>query len=150
MDLTEYTRETLRDLQGVFILVETIKSDAEADGLSVTELQSGVESKLAQAGIKTLTHDEWRSTPGHPWLYISINTIKFLASYFYSLDVQLKQEVSLTRSNSISTSSATWELGSLGMTLSSDLPSKIQEAVDRNIQHFVDDFATVNDSPKSS
>ncbi len=146
MDLTEYTRETLRGLQGVFVIVETVKSDAEADGLSVAELQQEVESKLSHAGIKVLTHDEWRSTPGRPWLYVSVNTIKFLASYFFSLDVQLKQEVSLSRSGSISTSSATWELGSLGMTLISDLPPRIRQAVDGYIQRFIDDYATVNDS----
>ncbi|MBI5250858.1 MAG: hypothetical protein HY912_15330 [Desulfomonile tiedjei] len=150
MDLTEYTRETLRDLAGVFVIVETVKSDAEADGLSVTELQKDVELKLSQAGIRVLDHDEWRSTPGRPWLYVSVNTIKFLASYFFSLDVQLKQEVSLSRSGSISTSSSTWELGSLGMTVISDLPNRVRQAVDAYVQRFIDDYDTVNDSRTKS
>lgn len=149
MDLTEYTLETLRDLQGVFVIVETVKSDAVADGLSVEDLQHDVESKLSQAGIRVLTHDEWRSTPGRPWLYISVNTIKFLASYFFSLDVQLKQEVTLSRIGSISTSSSTWELGSLGMTVTSDLPSRVRQAVDGYIQRFIEDCATANQPPPS-
>lgn len=149
MDLTEYTLETLRDLQGVFVIVETVKSDAVADGLSVEDLQHDVESKLSQAGIRVLTHDEWRSTPGRPWLYISVNTIKFLASYFFSLDVQLKQEVTLSRIGSISTSSSTWELGSLGMTVTSDLPSRVRQAVDGYIQRFIEDCATSNQPPPS-
>ncbi len=144
MDLTEYTRETLRDLEGVFVIVETVKPDAEADGLDIAELQREVESALSGAGIKVLTHDQWRSTPGRPWLYVSVNTIKFLTSYFFSLDVQLKQEVNLSRSGSISTSASTWELGSLGMTLSSDLRARIYQAVGGYVQRFIDDYAESN------
>lgn len=150
MDLTEYTKETLLDLQGVFVIVETVKPDAEADGLNVAELQRQVESKLSRAGIKVLTHDEWRSTPGRPWLYVSVNTIKFLASYFFSLDVQLKQEVNLSRSGSISTSASTWELGSLGMTVVSDLPTRIQHAVDGYVQRFIEDYAEANNPQHES
>ncbi len=150
MDLTEYTKETLQDLQGVFVIVETLKSDAEEDGLNVAELQREVESKLSRAGIKVLTHDEWRSTPGRPWLYVSVNTIKFLASYFFSLDVQLKQEVNLSRSGSISTSASTWELGSLGMTLISDLRTRVHHAVNGYVQRFIDDCAEANDPQSKS
>ena len=46
MNLTEYTRETLHGLSGVVVVVETIKPDAEADGLKITELQTEVEQKL--------------------------------------------------------------------------------------------------------
>jgi hypothetical protein len=90
MNLTEYTRETLHGLSGVVVVVETIKPDAEADGLKVTELQTDVELRLAHGGIRVLPHGEWRQTPGRPWLYVSVNTIKYLESYFFSVDVQVK------------------------------------------------------------
>ncbi len=144
MNLTEYTRETLHGLSGVVVVVETIKPDAEADGLKVTELQTDVELRLAQGGIRVLPHDVWRQTPGRPWLYVSVNTIKYLESYFFSVDVQLKQDVSLPRQPSIVTSSVTWELGSIGFVNTELLPAKIRESVGAYVDHFISDYSTVN------
>ena len=144
MDLTEYTRHTLQGLQGVAVVVESIKSDAEQDGLLATDLQADTELKLSQAGIPVLDQDEWRHTPGRPWLYVSVNTIKYLASYFFSIDVQLKQEVTLPRESSLVTSSATWEVGSIGFVISPDLPQKIRDSVSGYVNHFIQDFLSVN------
>ncbi|MBI5568975.1 MAG: hypothetical protein HY914_03435 [Desulfomonile tiedjei] len=144
MDLTEYTRHTLQGLQGVVVVVESIKSDAEADGLLATDLQAETELKLSQAGIAVLAQDQWSQTPGRPWLYVSVNTMKYLASYFFSIDVQLKQEVSLPREPSLVTSSATWEVGSIGFVISPDLSQKIRDSVSGYVNHFIRDFLAAN------
>jgi hypothetical protein len=144
MDLTEYTRETLRGLAGVAVVVETLKEDAEADGLRAADLQADTELKLTQAGIEVLSHEQWRGTPGRPWLYVSVNTFKYLASYFFSVDVQLKQEVSLPRDPSLVTSSATWEVGSIGFVISPDLSEKIRGSVGGYVNHFIRDYLTAN------
>lgn len=144
MDLTEYTRETLRGLAGVAVVVETLKEDAEADGLKATDLQADTEQKLEQAGIEVLSHEQWRDTPGRPWLYVSVNTIKYLASYFFSVDVQLKQDVSLPRDPSLLTSSATWEVGSIGFVIAPDLSEKIRGSVGGYVNHFIRDYLTAN------
>ena len=91
-----------------------------------------------------LPHPEWRQTPGRPWLYVSVNTIKHLENYFFSVDVQLKQDVSLPRQPSILTSSATWELGSIGFVSTELLPAKIQESVGAYVDHFISDYSAVN------
>jgi len=144
MNLTEYTRETLRGLTGVVVVIETVKPDAEADGLNVMEIQTEVESKLTQGGISVLPHPAWRETPGRPWLYVSVNTIKHLQNYFFSVDVQLKQDVSLPRQPSIMTSSATWELGSIGFVDTELLPAKIRESVAAYVESFISDYFAVN------
>lgn len=144
MTITEITRETLRGLKGLVVIVETVKSDAEADGLMVDDIQAEVESKLKQAGVPILPHDEWRTTIGRPWLYVSVNTIKYLFSYFFSIDVQLKQDVTLPRRPSISTSSATWEMGSIGFVAVPELPAKIKESVAMYVDNFISDFLAVN------
>lgn len=145
MDLTDYTKHTLRGLTGVAVVVESIKSDAEADGLRVIDLQADTELRLAQAGIPVLPPDEWKQTPGRPWLYVSVNTMKYLASYFFSIDVQLKQEVSVAREPSLVTSAATWEVGSVGFVISPDLSEKIRESVAGYVTHFVQDFLSANE-----
>jgi hypothetical protein len=144
MSITEITRETLRGLKGLLVIVETVKSDAEADGLRIDDIQAEVESRLEQAGVRVLSHDEWRSTIGRPWLYVSVNTIKYLFSYFFSIDVQLKQDVTLPRQPSISTSSATWEMGSIGFASIPEFPAKIQESVSSYVDNFINDYLAVN------
>jgi hypothetical protein len=144
MDLTDYTRETLRGIVGVAVVVETLKEDAEADGLTATDLQADTELRLEQAGIEVLSHEQWRRSPGRPWLYVSVNTIKYLASYFFSVDVQLKQDVSLPRDPSLVTSSATWEVGSIGFVISPDLSEKVRGSVGAYVSHFIRDYLTAN------
>ena len=45
-------RESLKDLKGVHVMVEELKSDIEKDGLKRSSLQTNVEGKLQKAGIK--------------------------------------------------------------------------------------------------
>jgi hypothetical protein len=143
-NLTEYTKETLHGLEGVVVVIETVKADAAADGLNVVELQTDVELRLAQGGVRVLPTPEWRETPGRPWLYVSVNTIKHLENYFFSVDVQLKQDVSLPRQPSIMTSSATWELGSIGFVNPELMPAKIRESVGAYVDNFISDYSDAN------
>lgn len=144
MSLRDYTRETLRGLAGVLVIVENIKEDAEADGLSAAQLQANVEEQLEGAGIYAMPHELWRTSTGRPWLYVSINTMKVVTSYFFSIDVQLKQEVSLRRQPAIMTSSATWEMGSIGFTAAEELPVRISEFVSAYVAEFITDYRVAN------
>ncbi len=144
MDLRDYTRITLRGLPGVMVIVENVRDDAEAAGLNVTDLQKQVELQLGKAGIPIIPHEEWRETGGRPWLYVSVNTIKYLAGYFFSLDLQLKQEVSLRRQPSIVTSSATWEIGSVGFIGTENLHEKVSESLSKFLDEFISDYAVAN------
>jgi len=146
MNLTDYTKETLRGLQGVIVVVEGIREDAEADGLKTEDLQTHVELILLKAGLRVLPHDEWRTVPGRPWLYVSVNTIRYLASYFFSIDVQLKQDVSLVRAPDIRSSSSTWELGSIGFVDPAGLCPKIWDSVDNYLDRFITDFRAANEA----
>lgn len=144
MDLTEYTRDTMRGLKGIAVIVETLRPEAEADGLSMEDLHSDTVDKLMAAGILVLAQDDWAQTPGRPWLYVSVNTMKYLATHFFSVDVQLKQEVSLPRSPSIVTSCSTWEVGSIGFAAPQSLSDKIRSSVGAYVDHFIRDFKAVN------
>src|SRR2546425_3316356 len=70
----EGARETLRGLKGVGVVVERVSPDAERDGLTQSQLQTDVELRLRKAGIPALTQEECRATPGHPFLYVNVNT----------------------------------------------------------------------------
>ena len=145
MNITEITRETLRGLKGLVVIVETVKSDAASDGLKVDDIQAEVEAKLEEGGVHVLPHEVWRATVGRPWLYVSVNTMKYLFSYFFSIDVQLKQDVSLPRHPSMVTSSATWEMGSIGFVTVQEFPDKIRESVAAYVvDSFISDYTAVN------
>jgi len=144
MNLTDYTRETLRGLTGVIVVTENLREDAEAAGLSAAELQTDVELKLSGAGIHVLTQEEWRGTQGRPWLYVSVNTIRYLGSHFFSIDVQLKQDVALAAKPAVITSSATWEVGSIGFANSRMLSEKVRGSVSSSVDKFISDFVIAN------
>jgi hypothetical protein len=144
MDLRDYTRITLRGLSGVMVIVENVRDDAEEAGLNTLDLQKEIELQLGKADISVIPHEEWRETGGRPWLYVSINTIKYPTGYFFSLDLQLKQEVSLRRQPSIVTSSATWEIGSVGFVGTENLHAKVSESVSKFLEEFITDYAIAN------
>lgn len=143
---THYTRDTLAGLPGMIVIVEDVKADAQAVGLDVREIQTDCERKLSAAGIPVLGEAQWRLAPGRPWLYVSINTMVYLASYFFSIDVQLKQDVNLAREPSNVTSAATWEMGSIGFVDPPHLSSKIRESVGSYLDNLISDYAAVNPS----
>jgi hypothetical protein len=145
MNTTDYTKETLRGLEGVAVIVETLNPDAEADSLSVEDIQTDVEDKLSSAGVRILSMAQWRAAAGKPWLYVSVNTMKYLLTYFFSIDVHLKQDVTLSRRPSIITSCSTWEVGSVGFVDAAGLAAKIRRSVTQYVDQFIDDFKAVND-----
>src|SRR5215831_8551620 len=51
-------RESLKGLPGVTVLIEGIKEDAQADGLSTEAVRTAVELALRSSGIRILTASE--------------------------------------------------------------------------------------------
>src|SRR5438093_397093 len=91
----EYTRKTLVGLTGVYVSVEHIPDEMQRDGLDTTQIQTDVELKLRQAGITVLTRQEWLSTAAAPLLYFNVQAITNSNLYAFSVDVQLRQRVTL-------------------------------------------------------
>ena len=61
-------KETLRGLPGVAVVIEPLHPTTERDGLTQHQLQTEVEQQLKNAGIRVLTQEEWKKTPGAPYL----------------------------------------------------------------------------------
>lgn len=94
----EQTRETLRGLSGVAVLIEELTREAEQAGLTRTQLQTGVELRLRQAGIPVLTEQEWLRTPGRPFLYIRVGTFmsrEMGGVFAFHIAVELHQRVTV-------------------------------------------------------
>ena len=70
------SRESLRGISGVGMVVEDISSDASADGLSQDAIRSAAEEILRSKGIRILTNIERTRLGSTPYLYINVNTLK--------------------------------------------------------------------------
>ncbi len=73
-------RESLRGLPGVYVIIESIGKDAQADGLKEEAIRTAVELILRSSGIRVLTESEWLETPAAPYLYVRAATLKELVS----------------------------------------------------------------------
>jgi len=142
---TELERRMLAGLAGVYVLVGDMKPDAEKDGLAGSTLQTDVELKLRQAGIRVLTSGEWLAAPGNPSLYLFVGTVKNETGlYAYYINLELHQEVRLTRNPAITSLATTWHApGFVGIVLDRNL-SKVRDGVRDVVDQFLNAYLAAN------
>ena len=137
-------RESLRGLQGVEVVIEDIKSDAQMDGLSQEAIRAAVELILRSNRIEVLTRSESLKTPAAPYLYVRVSTSNHSSDlYAYAVTVEFMQKVSLVHRPQQMMSATTWEKGSVGTTGLSNMRQVIN-SVESRVKEFVNDFLAVN------
>jgi hypothetical protein len=141
----EQTRPSLRDLTGVYVIMEDLKPDVERDGLNSGELHSDIENRLKEAGIKVLSGRAWREEEGRPWLYVYPHVLRreFYARmvYVFSISVEFKQQVSLVRNPSVEVFATTWSKNVVGKT---GFPEDIRKNILSALDDFIEAFFSVN------
>ena len=141
----EFTRKTLAGLTGMYVSVVPISDEAQRDGLDATQIRTDVELKLRQAGIAVLTQDEWRSTMGAPYLFVSVQTFKNPAHvYAYSADVELRQLVTLVRDPSKSVLAPTWSATGILGTVGPQKVGSVREDVRDLTDQFINAYLAAN------
>jgi hypothetical protein len=75
---TQESRETLREVTSVYVVIAGITPEIEQNGMSAQQLKTDVESKLRKAGINVITTwEERESAESFPaGLYVIINALK--------------------------------------------------------------------------
>ena len=137
-------RKSLRGLQGVEVVIEDIKSDAQADGLSQEAIRAAVELILRSNGIQVLTRSESLKTPAAPYLYVRVSTSKHSSDLFaYAVTVEFMQKVSLVHRAQQMMSATTWEKGGVGTTGPSNTRQVIH-SVESKVKEFANDLLAVN------
>lgn len=138
---------SLRGLEGIGVVIETLQSDAELIGLTKSQLQTDIESQLGNARIRVLTEEERLKTKGTPYLYVNVNSVLFrqISSYGYNIYVALQQDVRSERNPSADVLSAcTWIYGITGGVETSKLVEEIRKDVGALVDRFINDYLTVN------
>jgi hypothetical protein len=140
-------RATLRGLEGVYVLIESLDPKVEQAGLTTQQLQTDVELRLRLAGIRVLTDEESRRTPGNPCLYVNVNVLlQSDGRAAYSVKVALEQRAALETDSSLATV-GTWGVGSIGTVGRARLDS-IRNHLRDEIDKFINAYLSVR--PRSA
>ena len=138
------TRNTLRGLKGVDVVIENIRPEIENDGLTTSQIRNDVELSLRLVGMKVLNGDRWLRGKRKPWLYVNTNVMKTQHSeYIYNIFVSLMQGVILVRNPGLKNTkipydAATWSKSFVAVTpYISDIRNDIKNEVDRFLAAWI-------------
>jgi len=104
---------SLKGLKSVYVSVQYDAPPQPQYGLAGDDLRSEVELTLRANGIGTLDGPEWKHAAGKPFLFVHIvgnplDPDRRSASYFFTLNVELIQQVELNRKPHIRCEGVTW------------------------------------------
>ncbi len=137
-------RDSLQGLQGVEVVIESLRPDAQADGLSQEAVRTAVELILRSKGIRVFTRPESLSMPAAPYLYVKVSTYNHSSDlYAYAVTVEVMQKVSLAKRPQQMMSATTWERGGVGTTGHSNIRIVI-DSVESKVKEFANDFLAAN------
>jgi len=141
----EDSRQTLKGIAGVYVLVEGLGPDEEQDGLSENRIRADVELKLSMTGIKVLTREESFNAPGKPYLYVNLNAMKIsgISNYVYSVRIELNQDVWLDRDPKVRVSAVTWDVGNVG-TVGTSRIDTIRDKIAYLVDMFINAWLAAN------
>jgi hypothetical protein len=155
---------TFRGLQTVYVQLETLdpqlKRELTKGGLKEDLLQLTIERRLQTAGLKVLSEEEFRKSDYKSMLYVNLEFLmpealrKYsytvdgeqvakqgrIERYFYRVDVELRQMVSLLRDPDVRELATTWSAGSLGYRRLSRIQADVMDQVDK----FIDAYLSAN------
>ncbi len=139
------SRESLRGIAGVAVIIEDVGPDASADGLSQDAIRTSVELILRSKGIKVLANVDKTRVGSAPYLYINVNTLKEeLGLYAYAVNVELKQLVGLLSRKGAQAWGATWSASVVGAVGTENVGQIIADGIEPLIKDFAHDFSSVN------
>ena len=144
---SELTRETLRGLPGVYVLVERFTDPESRAGFSDAIFRTDVERKLRLAGIRMLTKEELSSTPGAPTLYLNVKPFHAqLGKSAYAISLALHQNARLEMNGERALGVCTWFTRSVGWGSLRDLRGDVRDDMDL----FVNAWLSVNPRPAAA
>lgn len=138
---TNLDRASLKGLTAVQVQVTPMDQDAERDGLTRSQLQTDIESRLRQAGIGVDT-----SAPARLSLEVLTEKEPRSAIYVFNMTLALLQSVNLERNPVISDpAAATWSVA-FGGVVSAVYLSQVRSAVSDLVDRFI--AAYLEQNPK--
>lgn len=149
--LRKANRANLQGLSGlnVYVGITGHSREAEKDGLRQSSLQTDVEVRLRQAGIKIFTEEENAKVLGRTEFVVELTLIKHqilevAEMYFYTLDIHLSEQATLMRNPSRTVWADSWVTlewsGTLHGRNFTPLRDKLRDVTDE----FINDYLAAN------
>jgi hypothetical protein len=139
---TKASRETLKGIENLCVLVEDPGVDAKADGLTKEQIQTDVELRLRKAGL-TIVPSESCIT----YLYVMPHMKKLSGNstglYAYYLEVSFLQ-LATVLINDVLATVPTWSTSSLGTVGSSPMARAIRDTIGDDVDKFLNAFLGAN------
>jgi hypothetical protein len=142
---TALDRSSLKDLDGVRVVVEDLPASLTAKNLTPEKLRKSVEAKLEAAKIPVLNQGEF--PVGDPFLRVRITASapqKGLAAY--RVEVDFAQIVFMRRNPMVTFNRAqTWSAApAMGLAQTARLPENIDRALSEQVGQFVTAYFSAN------
>ena len=137
---TPIERDSLRDLDGVRVVVES-----PGGGLDKDQLQRAVESKLRSAGIKVQNPGDF--PVGDPFLRLRVTTTAESNGIAgYNVELEFLQIVFLRRNPALTFNTAqTWKAnGQMGLAPAARLAGKVQQDLAAQVDQFIAAYQSSN------
>jgi len=139
---TEDTRQSLKGLKGIYVLVEELKPEVERAGLTEEAIQTDVELKLRLAGIPVL--EDLANLASPYYLYVAVSTNHMSDGIWpFHISVELVQKVLLDRDRSTISYSSTWSTGSTGRVGKAKVRT-VRDSIKDLVDRFINAYLSVN------
>ncbi|MCE5324117.1 hypothetical protein LLG46_12500 [bacterium] len=142
---TDFELDSLRGLNGVYVIVQTISPEIMKDGLTVDMLKSAVTKKLNTAGIKMLPKSDSLSSKDGI-LLIALSSIKSKTGvHACSIDAELIQVTTLARNPDKPCPATTWASGIVAV-VSPENVGHLSDTVGEVVDEFIHDYQSANNT----
>ena len=121
------------------VVIEDLDDNAKVGGLTVSQLQTDVELRLRQAGLRV-------NTTALEFLHVRVTALGPTAAgeVAWKVDVELQQPVIIVRTKE-ATTGTTWDASSIALSSSpSFIPSNVRGKVRDFVDAFLNDWLSVN------
>lgn len=136
---SELSRESLRGLNGVAVVIEGIDEKSPQSGLNLGAIRAEIEEKLLLAGINVLSEEQLLKEPGQPSLYATIDQLKIESITISKVYLGLHQGVLPIRNTNTPLMLDTWSVSALVTE-----GSLIRDALRNSTDKFIDAFLSMN------
>lgn len=129
--------ETLRGLDAVQLIVESLHEDAQRIGLTTASLREQIAQQLDEAGIRRLTGAERAEHARRPYLYINCNFlyVESIELASFSIDVEAHQRATLVTGDEAQV--LTWAQSYQGIQSGQRAAEKIREVIASYVDEFI-------------
>ena len=134
-------RQTLKDLKGIYVVVEKIKKNFEHKSLSESLIKTDIETQLRSSGITVLTDTAHYKQKGGPLLYVILKFLEVTDNHYdFSISVAVSRRIFIELYPEVEVYENNWFIKDKGTGSLGKYKPKLREMIAR----FISAYLSVN------